>query len=518
MAQAPSWNFDGIPDAASSGLNLDGIPDAPKADPQRSPVEDAIGSTQIFPGITLDMGRGAVREVGRHISQAGDWLRKKVPALDRGPSFTFNTESQNTQEKVGAGIANALEFYAGGEVAGGAAAALKAPGYIGAALKGLSQGGAGYGITKAQGGSDTGATIAAGISAVAPIASYALTKAAPKIAAEAENKLARVFARGVENAGPEIQYGLKTGDIAPDVAEAARIVHQAASDTLQLPLQASWGKWMTTAGKDLARNGEDLGTALKGPLGEELLFKQPIVDALDDLVAKSATHLAQLGPYGRGTGSVVYNQPLFNAVETLKQAINASSQSEKGYGPMISIRNLSDLKQTWDKAVYGLSTAGKVAVSPEVLTATAQKEAMKTGADAIRRVFDEKVPTIHALNQAASHAYRLQDLVRKLHKVSPGMGNLMSTATHTLGAVGGAAAGQQMGGHSLWGIMAGGAAANALQRVFDSPLWQTFTPVMKDRLAYALATGRGDDVLKILAPVLSTGVAKTTPPQRQEAR
>ena len=56
---------------------------------------------------------------------------------------------------------------------------------------------------------------------------------------------------------------LKTGDVAnKEIGSAVNIVRQAADDTLNLPIQLSWGKWQTALAKDVSKKGQSLNEAL----------------------------------------------------------------------------------------------------------------------------------------------------------------------------------------------------------------------------------------------------------------
>ncbi len=497
------------------------VPIKPTA-PQPSAMDRVKATFNASPeGQILEGAKGAAKKAGETVTRLGSMVRQRFPQLAVGPEVTFSTTPTNTAQKVGGALEQMGEFaLPAGEISKGAEAAgiaekLAAKGlpalaakFGAAAAEGVAQGASAFGVSRVQGATNEGAGVNAALSTVAPIATKALELGAPALRAAATTKLARVFARGVENAGPEIQYGLKTGEMASDVKDAANIVRQAASDTINLPLQSSWGKWMATNGKnvDVAKRG--LGQAIKGDLGNEMLYKKPLIDALDKLEQDSAKHFAEISG---GLTEKVYNEPLFKQIKILKDALNASGESATGYGDMISVRNLSDLKQTWDDVVYGLSTVGKVGVSPEVLTASAQKEATKKVADSVRALFAEKTPTIAKLNQIASHAYRLEDLTKKLYKVSPGLGKTATTVLHVAGAGAGAAVGEELGGHTLYGIMAGGALARSLESALNSPLWQTASPIVKGKIANALAAGDADTVRKLIVPFVSSQQSQPSP-------
>ena len=490
------------PDAVAAALG--GSVETPAVKPKRSPVEEAFGNTQLFPGITPDVAMGAARGAVKTVQTLASPIRKMFGMEPATPP----PEETTTGGKIGRGLESVAEFGLGSGAVSAGVKALGLTGKAALAAKSAGEGVASYGISKAQGSNETGARTAGVISAIAPVAGYALTHYGPKIAARARTQLAKVFASGLEGKGPMVDYAVQTGDIAnKSVDSAVRIVRQAADDTLDLPVTASWGKWQSQLAKDTAAKGQTLRTALAGQFGSQDLPKQPIIDALDDLIRTSTEHLAQVTPGGHQM--ITYNAPLKAELEALKETL------EK-YGPTLTVRNLVDLKQTWDDAVYTISTSGKVGIAADVLASTAQKEAKQAGANAIRKLFDQSAPTIADLNEAYTHAKRLEDLVIKLHKVNPSMSGSAKELVKTVGTAAGAVIGHSQGGYelALLGAGIGRTATRGLITAMESPLWKTLTPAMKDRLATAIANGRGDDVLKVLAPVLSAGVSARQSPSR----
>lgn len=459
----------------------------------------------VVPGLNLkqaeDLATGFAKKAGARITEAGAYLRKKIPALDVGPSVTFSTEPTNTTQQIGAALEPVAEFMApAGAIAKtvkGAKAALAAGRGVSALLTGgeaAAQGAAAYGVSKSQGASDIGAAVNAGLSAIGPAVSAALPAISQNIAKRAETQLAMRLSKGLEkeSRGPAVNYALKTGDVSPDVTESVQIVRQAARDILDAPLRLSWGKWLTTLGKESAQKGQTLGQAVAGPLGQEPLGQQPILDALEQLRDSAVRHLAQIP--SNDYAQVTYNEPLAKQIDALHDTL-------KKYGKTITVKNLTDLKQTWDDVVYNLSTVGKVGISPEVLVSNAQKQAASAGANAIRGIFDSEAPTIADLNEAFSHGKRVQDLVKKLYQAQPGMGKLGQWVTASAASGGGLAVGSVIG-HPYIGLGFGHGAGLILARAMQSPLFHTLTPMMKDRLAQAVASGNMGTVAAIVRPMI----------------
>ena len=458
-------------------------------------------SLQVLPGITMGNVKGFAKGAGETVTRLGEMVRKRFPSLAVGPEVTFSTEATTPEQQAGKSAERIAEFLGASELAGGATAT--AP----LLTKAAAQAATGYGVSKAQGASEVGSRINAALGAYGPVIGEAIPVVGQTIRNRAIRQLALRLTKGLEESGPLVRHAVKTGDVAPDALQGARIVNQAASEILDAPLRLTWGKWQTELSKDAAQKGEKLAEAVKGPLGQEMIFKQPIVDELNKFADQYARMEAEIAKGARGgqsdIGQVTHNEDLMGAINVLKNKLDE-------FGPMISVKNLSTLKRTWDDVVYTLNTAGKVGLGSEALLNSAKKRAADRGADAIRAALYDKFPKIGELNEAVSHAYRLQDLVDKLYKASPGMNRLMSSALHTTSAVAGAAIGGELGGHPLYGILAGGGVASALQRAFESPLWQTLKPTLKSNLADAIASGNTRLAMKILQPLLQAETAKTT--------
>lgn len=452
----------------------------------------------------LEAGAGAVRGAVSTVQTLASPIRR---AFGMEPA-TPPPEETTTAGRVGRGLEQIGEFFVpAAAITKGAKGAMvaqrlaakglpKAPaGLIAASTEGAAQGAAAYGLSKTQGADESGARMSAAVSAVAPVAVKAIELGAPAIRAKAVKKLSQVFTTGMESKSPMLSYAIKTGDAAtPLVARDVEIVRRAASETLDLPIQASWGKWQTMLAKDAAAKGKTLGDALKTKqFGQVPLPKAQILKALDDLENESAKHFAQVSR--GGFKYLPYDQPLLKEIGILKETLGQ-------YHDTITVKNLVDLKRVWDKAVFNLSTAGKVGVGPDVLVSNAMKEAAYTGANAIRDALQAGAPEIAQLNEAVSHAIQLQDLVAKLYKVNPAMTPTKKFAITVAGGGLGFAAGSTVG-HPYMIMGAGSGLARVLERAMESPLWQTASPMLKGKLANAVANGNVETARRLLAPFLS---------------
>lgn len=382
-----------------------------------------------------------------------------------------------------------------------------------AAVEGVAQGATAAGVTSVAGREEAG-TVGV-LNALAPVATKAIELGAPVLRATAQKKLAQLLATGMEDKGHGqlVDYALKTGvktgeAVRGDVDNAIKIVRAAASELLDLPVMASWGKWQTMLASRTESAKPLLGTALKSSLGDVEVPIRSLVSELETTINESASHFARLAKGAHaadptvnldmagGIAQKVYDQPLFKELTALKDELAT-------YDNTITVRNLVDIKRVWDKTVYTLATAGKVNADPSTLISSAMKEAAFTGANAIRRVLEESSPTISKLNDVVSHAIKLEDLVRKVAIAHPGMSEAMRNMATAVGAAGGLVLGRETGTSGYLGAVVGLSTARLVTKAMDSPLWHTMLPATRNRLAVAIQSGQADTVRKIVLPLVS---------------
>ncbi len=465
----------------------------PPAPPDKTWGQRAYDALATNPRIAFEGVKEFGKETANRSSRMMDMVMQKLGVPGDRP-VPFPEEPKSVAGKIGRAVEPMAEFGVASALTGGLGG--------GALVQAPAQAGVAHMLSKSQGASDTGANVNAALSAAGPVLTSVMEAGVPKILASAQEKLAKVYSRGLENKGPMVDYALKTGEAGTkSVENSLQIVRQAAADTLDLPIQASWGKWMTTLAKNAETKGQTLGKALEGPLGDVEIPKAPIVKALDDLIDTGTRHFAEM-PEG-DFRNITFAEPLQKELSALKDQLSQ-------YGEHITARNLTDIKRTWDAAVYDLAMSGKVGVPSDVLVSSAKEKAMNTGANAVRAVLQQEAPDLAALNEAATHAFRLQNLVEKLYKVSPGMGTKSQLATHAAGTFGGGTIGTALGGHWIIGSTIGSAASSALIQAMKSPIWQTANPAVKNALAKAIVAKQPEAVMAIVRPFLQGSVAQAT--------
>lgn len=488
---------------ASGGLDFGDIPAAPPPK-ELVPGYDRTADNASGPGgdvlvenaKSLARGvRGAARGAVSTVQGIAAPIRSALGMKPAEPPVAETTTAGN----IGRGVEQAGEFYAGGELASGLSKVLKLGGALRArgisalvskfgqaAVDAALQGTAAGGVAAAQGDQHPGR--AAVLGAAGPVVGAVGEAAAPSLAAGAKAGVAKLLKTGLSAT-------------AADANEAPRMVARAASTALDLGLQKSWSGWKQAT--LLARQGEGqkLEALLAGPAGSQLVDKQPVIDALDDLVARKATHVVQ------GAGTVLYNNPLISAARELKQTL------QKYGGNFIEARQLHDLKSLWDTVVFGGKEAGAPTLPLADRLVAADRLSRKTATDAIRSVFDTQAPSIRDADEAVSRVIKLNQLVKKAAIAAEGGGGSPTarmvgrkTAQAAVGGLMGEEAGRHQGG--LTGGMIGAALgvgmASQIDRVIKSPMFRLAPAHLKQQLADAIVSGKADDVRRALGPLVSS--------------
>lgn len=350
---------------------------------------------------------------------------------------------------------------------------------VAASIEGGAQAAVAGGISALQGDDPTATAI---ISAATPVAATLVRSMAPAIRSAAATRMARFFERGIE------------GHITP---EMEKTLAQSASDFIDLPLQRTWRQTAALTLKGRQAAGATLESALAGPLGDTPVPIQPILQGLDDLVA-DAQHVV---PTGRGEFRTITFKPgITEAVGDLKSLL---TEYGVAYGDAVPARQLHDLKQVWWKTVYPRKEAGQPIASLAEQLTSAQKEAHLRGAAEIMKVFEQRAPTISALDQAVSHAAKLDQLVKRI-STRARVGTIAKPTTrYAVGAAGGAVgvgAGGALG-HPIMGAHVGYGTTRLLMSAFESPKWRLLPIAARRNLANALARGDADRAKRLLLPV-----------------
>ncbi len=345
-------------------------------------------------------------------------------------------------------------------------------------------------------------------------------KAAPRMATEAAAAGGVSAAQGADPTAPAIVAGVThgasalAGEAVPALRAAAeKQVQQFQGPTkerfkamaerltpgiLQRGLRGSREAVLAQATDAAEQAGQNIDTAIQ-QFGTRQVGVQPIVDALEK--AKDAFRTVR-----PGNGLVVELEP-----RALRQ-LDSLQGIVKDLGPDASVEQLIGVRRAWDKVVDqagGFSHRGPGGIGMP-LKDTTEAAAKLEATTAIRKLLDQKVPELSALNKEFSFWKGLQDvLTQTTQRVQPqkaGVGQLMAEAT---GQVVGGTVGSGGGpGAAVGSAFALGKVAKMAQAVFSSPRWQLASAQTKDALAQAIQNNRVSDITAILGRLSAGATAQ----------
>lgn len=179
------------------------------------------------------------------------------------------------------------------------------------------------------------------------------------------------------------------------------------------------------------------------------------------------------------------------------------------YGDDISVESMVQLRRNWDEIV----NAGKGFTTPK---AGVKAGAARSGRTVLRNELAKAVPNLDKVNAEYSFWQTLEDVTHASNQRKTGQkGNLVSAVAGGAGAI--AAEIAMPGAGAVKGGLAAALGAklfSSLRRFIDSPGWQMWSAVNKERLADALMA---KDTAKIHG-LISTGMAATTRGSRAAGR
>lgn len=504
-----TYNFDGIPDAASKagGLNFDGIADAAPTDSLRNRAAARVKKMQDRRGTpTSEPVSDALQGIGRGAISTVQGLASPIRKAFGMPPAIPPAAETTTAGKVGRAAEQVGEFFAPEAVAGKVAGVAKVGRLARTAIKAGLTGAGTTAVAAAQGDKRPG--VAGVIGAAGPVAELTAPAAYKLLRTGAKAGLAKVL--GASSLAPEA------------ITKAVQKVVPVALDD---GLKPTWASWLKQRAAAKGKAGVALETALKGPLGSSLVPTKPVIDALDELANSAAQHVMKAEETLAGatpgkpivgdvvSAKVVYNKRLMKTINELKGVL-------KQHGDVVQARQLVDLKRSWDEFVY---KANEFPNTKKILVGL-EARAKHTAANAIRGVLDSAAPKIADLDKAYSLNVRLHDLVRKAatgEEVGAAVGSAARKASSALGrraavAGGGAVVGAGAGyerTHSVQGAviggLIGGVATRMLETALASPAWRLLPTATKSAIADAIANGQAVKVQRLVSPVLAKSAAGT---------
>lgn len=291
----------------------------------------------------------------------------------------------------------------------------------------------------------------------APKMAKAVSKAAAPVKAAAASRLEGAAVSQMEKALNPTRIDTKV--------KAARVVPEMLKRRI-------WNKDLQTLEGRAADAADTAGQAVDRELSlnsEKTVGVKPLVDELER--AKE--------PYigTTTTGDRVVNEPArIKAVQKLQDTLTA-------YGDKVSVESMVKLRRGWDEIV----NAARGFVQPDLKT-NIKAWAAREGRSALRDALSQAVPDIHAINAEYAFWQNIEDVANATNQRRVGQARSL---TSTIAGAGGAVAAEAVlpGSGAVMGAakgIAGFKFAGALKKLVESPGYQMWSAVQKQRLADAL--------------------------------
>ncbi len=476
---------------------IDQKKDASKPQPTtpKNPKPDAFPSAAETRQRFTDLAGGALRGAVSTVQGLASPIRKVTGMAPATPPPTETT----TAGKVGRGAEQIAEFFIPETEAEKVVSVLpKMSKAVRVALKAGLTGSGTAAIAAAQGDSRPG--IAGAVGAAGPLVEGVGPAVYKSARAGAKSALEKVF--GSTPLEPK------------GVREAIRKMVPTALDE---GIPASWNKWAIQTERAADKKGAAVDRVVAGPAGSTMVPIQPVIDHLDKF-AHTAAQVMGVTPMSGGHLAQV---PVMAKDDVLLRQINVFRNKLKNMPTQngeVPARVLHDIKSSWNKlAKYG---GQKTNVRDLILDAKASAARSATGA--IRDVLDQHTPAIADVDKAYHIALDLHKAVidtalettgqvekKVASNVASKLGRNVSVGSLGGAATAGSATYQQT--HSVKeaaaAALVGGVTGRMLEQAFQSPGWKALTPIAKNALAEAIASGNAEKVRRIIMPLLASGTA-----------
>lgn len=431
----------------------------PQADFKTDNAVDEQGQNVVVDSALSRFGKGL----------AGSLLPSTTPSdYIEGPKYA----AQHPMDSIGLVLRALWDAQAGqagktGEAAGRVMSEPTIRGKLGAASETLGHGLATVlpliGPAAANAGEQIGSgDIAGGLGAatglLAPSAAAASGRLTAPLREMASNKLHTSAVAGVEKAinPTRVDTKVQTARIAPEMLR-----RRVKAGNLQ-KLEDMAAEKSTVAG---AKVDEAL-TPYKADTVDTMALVEELEKAKAPYVGKTTTGEA-----------VINDKQRVGAIQKLQDTLMA-------YGDDISVESMVQLRRNWDEIV----NAGKGFTTPK---AGVKAGAARAGRSVLRDELKKAVPDLDKVNKEYSFWQTLEDVTHASNQRKTGQkGNLVASVAGGAGAVAAELA-MPGGGLVKGGLQAalGAKVFSSLRRFMDSPGWQLWSAVQKERLADALMAG-----------------------------
>jgi len=503
---------------------------------QRLGIRASQGMGQM-PG-AADLGIGAAKKAGNTVTNLGEMILD-TPVIGTAAKLSLRPfglgkpeqisaartalEPSNTMQRVGGAAEQVAEVLAPGRLiaktAGAGAARLAQMGIRPAAsnliARSATEGGAGALLAKLQGGDSTTGGI---IGAAGPVVGAMAKSVAPALRASAE--------KGVMQA------------LGPTKERFKAMAEKVTPGILARGLRGSREVMKANASAEAEAAGRGVASVL-GRAADQVVDVRPVVEALEtakashqsvkefslgDAIAKKLVVVGDKGkampapgvtirPDGTVQHAVALNE---RAVQQLTSLQNTLQE----LGDSVTVAQLVGVRRAWDKVVDqagGFAHRAKGAIGMPLADQT-EAAAKREATTAIRRLLDEEVPDLTAINKEFSFWKSLDDVLGQTLKRAEPQGKgltrtIASGAGHAAGASMGFATAGLPGG--MVGSLAVGQVTDKLAALLTSPRWRLASAQTKDRLAEALASGNAEKVSGFIGRLTGTQGAKLVPSHRQ---
>ena len=245
-------------------------------------------------------------------------------------------------------------------------------------------------------------------------------------------------------------------------------------------LRVTRGRWARAVEEAKSGLGKQVGAAMKGRVGDEIVPIKPVVDGLEGL-KQTVTNYVPVNSAGEAVGAGARGARDLKAVAFNARVVRQADRLEKileDHGPTVQLRQLVNLRRDWDDFVY----SSKSWLNKEDMVKQYEARAKSAATDAIRGIINED-PRFVDLSKL-DKAYHLHSQLYSF------------IADEAFGK-----------GHGGGAFYPGFGMQNAMIRrglsaAVRSPTWRLLPIKAKLKLAESIATNDQGAVLRILRPVI----------------
>lgn len=456
---------------------------------------------------------GAGKKAVESVNWIADHTVRKIPGadvLDRmAPPIQVDTTPTNAMQRAGGTAEQIAEvLLPAGRIAklGTKAAEVAAPAlsrFVGqtaaqVAPRAAVEATAGAGLSAMQGGD---ATTGAALSAAMPVAGRFANSLAPKLQEAARKQVVQAlgptkerFKAMAERLAPEmLRRGIRGSreSVLAHAAEAAEV----AGEQIEAAIEQYGGRQVgTDAVVKALETAKDAFRTFKRMAPDEAV-RRGLVENADG--AFKMRNGARLSDDGMVEVPVVFEARAIRQLDGLQKIIGE-------LGPEARVDQLIAVRRAWDRVVdqaggFAHRAGGAVGMP---LKDSSEAWAKREATSAIRKLLNDEVPELTALNKEYSFWKSLEDVLAQTLKRTQPQGPGL---TREVAGAAAAAAGSGSGVGTAVALQKVGKMAHS---VFTSPRWRLASAQAKDALAEAIASGRVSNIATALSRIGAVQVSK----------